>query len=325
MAREVIGEFGYDRVNHVLSNTLQQLKSDGRFSRENKEWAKKAYIPVDKVGLSDRRKDFVVNKSHPAVLDGFINLVRKEYQNLALWESKHCNESTSLNFEGKIMVLHPSTLKDQFKNNRDQLVYCQNGFGCSPTSSGRKVFGMFISDSEKCQYVRNDFIGELKEEHHSPWLKERLEQMDIEYVNLATKENTLLESILDTLTAEEQEDFLVLCEERPDKTTAFAINMALAVKNEQYTIYRDVEDKEEIGQRYVEEEHSGLDLIISSNLDFEGIGINLVESYGKMTDVGFVVNYDISPEELYKPSEIDNLLEKYEVKPEQIQTQSQRM
>ena len=80
LAREVIGEFGYDRVNHILANTLQQLKSDGRFSRENKEWAKKAYIPLDKVGPSDRRKDFVVNKSHPAVLDGFINLVRKEYQ-----------------------------------------------------------------------------------------------------------------------------------------------------------------------------------------------------------------------------------------------------
>lgn len=45
-AKKVIAEFGYDRVNYVLANTVQKKNFDGRFSRENKEWAKKYYIPV---------------------------------------------------------------------------------------------------------------------------------------------------------------------------------------------------------------------------------------------------------------------------------------
>lgn len=62
------------------------------------------------------------------------------------------------------MVLNPKCLKDEYKTPRDQLVLCENGFGCSPTASGRKVFGRFLSDGEKYQYDRSDFIGELKAE-----------------------------------------------------------------------------------------------------------------------------------------------------------------
>ena len=78
-AKVVIAEFGYDRVNHVLANTVQQEEWDGRFSHNNKDWAKTFVIPDDKDGFgSDRRRDCVV-ESHPAVLDGFINQARHEY------------------------------------------------------------------------------------------------------------------------------------------------------------------------------------------------------------------------------------------------------
>lgn len=78
-AKVVIAEFGYDRVNHVLANTVQQEEWDGRFSHDNKDWAKTFVIPDDKDGFgSDRRRDCVV-ESHPAVLDGFINQARHEY------------------------------------------------------------------------------------------------------------------------------------------------------------------------------------------------------------------------------------------------------
>ena len=36
----VIARYGFDRVNWVLSNTIQQMEHDGRFSPENKEWAR---------------------------------------------------------------------------------------------------------------------------------------------------------------------------------------------------------------------------------------------------------------------------------------------
>lgn len=174
VAKPVITEFGYDRVNFVLANTLQQLDHDGRFSRDNKEWANGFFIHENKA--NPRNYEFMVT-SHPAVLDGFINLARKEYDSLNLWNHTHCNDKTHLDYTGKVMVLNPKCLKDEYKNPKDQLVFCEHGFGCSPTASGRKVFGKFLSDGEKCQYDRSDFIGELKEEHLPDWVRERVQEM----------------------------------------------------------------------------------------------------------------------------------------------------
>ena len=71
--KDVIETYGIDRVMFVLANTVQLQDWDGRYSPRNKEWAKT--IPNDS---SDTvRYGYVVN-SHPAVLDGFINLVRME-------------------------------------------------------------------------------------------------------------------------------------------------------------------------------------------------------------------------------------------------------
>lgn len=38
--KDIIDRYGFDRVNWVLANTLQEKAHDGRFSRDNKRWAK---------------------------------------------------------------------------------------------------------------------------------------------------------------------------------------------------------------------------------------------------------------------------------------------
>lgn len=176
VAKMVIAEFGYDRVNFVLANTLQELSHDGRFSRDNKEWAKSIYIPENKINGMNANAEFRVD-SHPAVLDGFVNQARKEYQSLNLWNHTHCNDKTHLDYTGKVMVLKPTCLKDDYKTPHDQLILCEGGFGCSPTASGRKVFGRFLSDGEKCQYDRSDFIGELKAELLPDWAREKVQEI----------------------------------------------------------------------------------------------------------------------------------------------------
>ncbi|MBR3796300.1 MAG: DUF3849 domain-containing protein [Clostridia bacterium] len=79
-AEPVLSEFGAERVMFVLANTVQHKDWDGRFSRENKAWAAAFSIEPDAVMGMDRRLQFVVN-SHPAVLDGFIHMVREAAQN----------------------------------------------------------------------------------------------------------------------------------------------------------------------------------------------------------------------------------------------------
>ncbi len=175
-AKQVITEFGYDRVNFVLAHTVKELKHDGRFSRDNKEWAKAIYISENMLNGRNANSEFRVD-SHPSVLDGFVNQARKEYQKLELWERTHCNDKTYLDFEGRVMVIHTTCLKEKYKNPRDQLILCEGGFGCSPTANGRKVFGRFLSDGERCQYDRSDFIGELKAEYLPNWAREQVKEM----------------------------------------------------------------------------------------------------------------------------------------------------
>jgi len=69
--QEVLAKYGADRVSYVLANTLQELRYDGRFSRSNKEWANGITITP-----SENNCYLIVN-THPAVLDGFVNKVRK--------------------------------------------------------------------------------------------------------------------------------------------------------------------------------------------------------------------------------------------------------
>jgi hypothetical protein len=67
-AKAVIGEHGFDRVNHVLANVLLNCHYDGRYSRDNKEWARGFGIVPERSIYCD---------THPAILDGFIGTVRK--------------------------------------------------------------------------------------------------------------------------------------------------------------------------------------------------------------------------------------------------------
>ncbi len=67
-AKTVIEAHGYERVNHVLAHILLNCESDGRYSRNNKDWARELGVAPDRHIYCD---------THPAVLDGFIDTVRK--------------------------------------------------------------------------------------------------------------------------------------------------------------------------------------------------------------------------------------------------------
>lgn len=77
--KPVIETFGLERVCYVLAITLAEKEYDGRFSRENVKWAKAYPLsanPEEAPQIRERNVYNVVN-SHPAVLEGFVNRVRK--------------------------------------------------------------------------------------------------------------------------------------------------------------------------------------------------------------------------------------------------------
>lgn len=77
IAEPLAEQYGSERIAFILANTLQQGSWDGRFSRDNKAWAAGFSIPENIVRGTDLNRELIVS-SHPAVLNGFIDMFRKE-------------------------------------------------------------------------------------------------------------------------------------------------------------------------------------------------------------------------------------------------------
>lgn len=93
----VLEQFGTERVSYVLANTLRHLSEDGRFSRDNRVWADGIEVTENIHRGMDMNLDYLVN-SHPAVLDGYIHLVRGEIRMLDVEKKMgipHVTEQTS--------------------------------------------------------------------------------------------------------------------------------------------------------------------------------------------------------------------------------------
>ena len=72
--KSVVEQFGMERMGYILAYTLNYNNHDGRYSHSNKEWA-------DTTCKGERgsniRTDWIV-RSHPTVLNGFVDMYRKE-------------------------------------------------------------------------------------------------------------------------------------------------------------------------------------------------------------------------------------------------------
>ena len=173
-AKGVISAFGFDRTMWVLAASICYHSQDGRFSPENKKWAR-SVIPS---GLTDKDIGDYAADSHPALLNGFIDQVRREYAKLGLMSGKHClKDSGTLEYTDKLLVLKPEILKDQYKNPVCQLFFAESGFGCYPDKIGSKVFGRFLCDGERAQFWRSDFEGIADYKYVPDWAMTRLHDL----------------------------------------------------------------------------------------------------------------------------------------------------
>ncbi len=73
----VVKEYGYERLEWVLANTVRHMPYDGRISRSNREWAEGFAVPGRCSSGRDFGVEFIV-MSHPGLVDLFINIERRE-------------------------------------------------------------------------------------------------------------------------------------------------------------------------------------------------------------------------------------------------------
>lgn len=81
-AKPVLQNFSAYRVSLLLASTIRYKSWDGRFSRENRSWAEGIELPA--AFLQADGSPRYVTDAHPAVLDGFIGLVRRELEDRSL-------------------------------------------------------------------------------------------------------------------------------------------------------------------------------------------------------------------------------------------------
>ena len=169
---KIVELYGYKRVEHILANTVQERRGDGRFRPDNRAWADSHFIPPDEI-----HNYCFAARSHSAILDGFISNYRTLVMDLGMFDQKQCEpDSSELDYTGKVLVLSPNTLKEEYWSPENQLWLAQSGFGCSPTARGRSILCTCLGDGEQTRWNRNDFIGVLKDEFLPDWAKESLKQ-----------------------------------------------------------------------------------------------------------------------------------------------------
>lgn len=77
--RDVTAQFGSKRAAFVLAMTVREKDYDGRFSRENKAWAKSQPLPPDPERRG-RYCSYVVDKAHPLLTNALITHARRELE-----------------------------------------------------------------------------------------------------------------------------------------------------------------------------------------------------------------------------------------------------
>lgn len=184
-ARRAIEEFGYDRVNRVLANSIQRRREEAGFDPDILKWARGFHITAEQYRGKDVRLDYVVRKAAPEQLNALAGQARTCYEALGLFRRADCIQGQDL--AGRVAVLQPSFLTSDYKLPEYQLVLATGGFGCSPTAGGRKVFGTFLKDGENTSFVSGDFMGVLKPELLPEWAKERLAQLEMSRNHLVSE------------------------------------------------------------------------------------------------------------------------------------------
>lgn len=170
---EVIEAYGWKRTTYVLANTLQAKKDDGRFHESNLSWSRLTFVPPDR-----HNYEFAVD-THPAVLDGFASAFRERLDSLKLFQSAHCepNARAELDYTGRVLVLSPDSLSEDYWEPRFQLWYARDGFGCSPHAIGRAVRATCLADGETARWNRSEFLGPIRDEFLPDWAREQVERL----------------------------------------------------------------------------------------------------------------------------------------------------
>jgi len=185
IAEQTIAEFGHDRTQWLLANTIQHYDYDVRFSPQNKAWAQSIYIqrPTD---LEKQRDPYLQDHNSYLLLrssQGLVDMVARKalqlYADLNLYNINNCEPGDvhTKNFAGKLLIVRDTALNEASRTPENQLFFATHGNGCTPGAIGRSVFGHFLSDGETAAFDRSDILGIIDEDQIPEWAALKLHEI----------------------------------------------------------------------------------------------------------------------------------------------------
>ena len=172
-AKSVLEEYGLKRTSFVLAHTVRNLGPMVKPSEEIAKWSWQFDCSRD--GAYGRY--YQADTSLPD-LEAFIGQTREAYQALGLPGREQCDaEAWERDLTGKVLVLSPNTLRENYWSSENMLWMATGGFGTRPNARGRAVYAVCLSDGEETRWNREDFTGVLDEQYLPDWAKPRLEAL----------------------------------------------------------------------------------------------------------------------------------------------------
>lgn len=171
--KRVIEQFGMERTMFVFASTIKQHLDDGRITKEVKEWARNF-----NTGLRENESatEGCIQYINPGIVDILAKNVMAEYNKLNLFGFEHCEDKLG-NLEGKVIVISPKYLKEEYWSPENQLWIATGGFGCSATAVGRAVYATCLYDGDETRWERFQVSGVLKDEYLPDWARKRLQEI----------------------------------------------------------------------------------------------------------------------------------------------------
>ena len=162
--------YGLDSV--MVASNIHNDEQLGQFIIENDLHPDVAAIPDDSLYLLDKRRIGELQRKNEGgvLIEGFY-VVTGDYEIPEVYDGKN-------DYKGRLLVLKPTVLKESYRTSENQLFVAEGGFGCSPNSRGRKVFGKFLIDGEETNFNRDDFFGIIKDECIPEWAAEKLAELE---------------------------------------------------------------------------------------------------------------------------------------------------
>lgn len=170
-------KYGFKRVNFVLAHTVAETEANPAIrhliSDDVRNWAKGQVVVAD----ATYGRYYEVNTAI-VLLNQLVRQTQEAFQRLGLLGREQCSAGMySGDLVGKVLVMKPDTLKEQYWSPQNQLWFATGGFGCDPKASGRAIYAVCLADGEEARWNRENFIGVLDEQYLPEWARERLEAL----------------------------------------------------------------------------------------------------------------------------------------------------